>query len=208
MFRLIKQVWDHRAKVLSSLSHLAVLLAIISFFCEMEDRKESRLLAAWQVVTTKASGNSGKIRALEYLHENGESLVGIDLAHEEHLAPDGNIRVGPYLNRLKLVGADLSRARFVGAIMVDADLRNSAFWGSDFSGVLLEGSDFSNANMQQAQFMSAGLEGVNFYKTDLRGAKELTCLQLSAAKNWESSYRDPSLACGQNIPTKDEDKHP
>lgn len=204
MFRLIKQVWEKKAKVLSFLSSLAVLLAIFSFFCEMEDRKESRLLAAWQVVTTKASGNSGKIRALEYLHENGESLVGIDLAHEEHLAPDGRIRVGAYLNRLELIGADLSRARFAGAIMVDADLRNSAFWGSDFTGVLLEGSDFSNANMQQAQFMSAGLKGVNFYKTDLRGAKELTCLQLSETHNWEHSYRDQSLSCGQRIPSKNE----
>lgn len=203
MINLIHQ-WIIKVGFLTFLSHIAVLLTIASFFFEMADREESRLLEAWQVVTTKASGNSGKIRALEYLHENGESLVGIDLAHEEHLAPDGNIRVGPYLNRLKLVGADVSRARFTGGIMVDADLRNSAFWGSDFTGVLLEGSDFSNANMQQAQFMSAGLKGVNFYKTDLRGAKELTCLQLSETHNWEHSYRDQSLSCGQRIPSKNE----
>ena len=47
---------------------LAILIAIFAFFLELGNRQEEREARAWQLLTTKASGNSGKVGALEFLN--------------------------------------------------------------------------------------------------------------------------------------------
>ena len=47
---------------------LAILIAIFAFFLELGNRQEEREVRAWQLLTTKASGNSGKVGALEFLN--------------------------------------------------------------------------------------------------------------------------------------------
>ena len=46
---------------------LAIVIAITAFFMDLRNRQEEREGRAWQVLTTKAVGNSGKVWALEYL---------------------------------------------------------------------------------------------------------------------------------------------
>lgn len=49
---------------------------------EREARQEERIARAWSILTTRASGNSGKAAAIEILYKAGISLEGIDLSCE------------------------------------------------------------------------------------------------------------------------------
>ena len=54
--------------LLREIEPIAVLLVFLTFVSELGYRHEERVARAWQLVTTKAGGNSGKIEALEYLN--------------------------------------------------------------------------------------------------------------------------------------------
>jgi hypothetical protein len=41
-------------------------------------------------------------------------------------------------------------------------------------------------------------------EANLQGAKNLTCEQLTQARNWQTTYRDTSLKCGAEIPVKED----
>lgn len=43
-------------------------------------RQEERIARAWQLLTTRAPGNSGKVQALEFLAKNDVPLVNLDLS--------------------------------------------------------------------------------------------------------------------------------
>ena len=59
-------------------------VALIFTVIELQEARESRDAEAiarnWTILTTKASDNSGKVRALEYLASKDESLSGKDLS--------------------------------------------------------------------------------------------------------------------------------
>ena len=57
---------------------LAILIAITAFFLELGNRKEEREARAWQLLTARASGNSGKIWALEYLNREERPMLSLD----------------------------------------------------------------------------------------------------------------------------------
>ncbi len=64
------------------LGMLGLLLDLSDKQVERDNRQEERIARAWQLLTTPASGNSGKVWALEYLYRNAVSLRGIDLSCE------------------------------------------------------------------------------------------------------------------------------
>ena len=47
-------------RFIKAIEPVAILIAIFAFAIEMSDRREERTARAWQLVTTKANGNSGK----------------------------------------------------------------------------------------------------------------------------------------------------
>ena len=47
---------------------IAILVAFVAFYAEINNRQDEREARAWQLLTTKAPGYSGKIWALEYLN--------------------------------------------------------------------------------------------------------------------------------------------
>ena len=51
----------------------------------------------------------------------------------------------------------------------------------------------------------AKLSGADLHKANLSGAENLTCKQIKYARNWETAYRDPELACGAPIPEPPEE---
>jgi len=57
-----------------------------------------------------------------------------------------------------------------------------------------------SANLEGADFFRAALEGADLSGANLLGARNLNCLQLAAARNWQSALRDAGLACGAAIP--------
>ena len=104
----------------------------------------------------------------------------------------GHAGVKPDLVHARLCGLDLARVDLAEADLRDADLR-----GTDLSGARLVA-----ANLQGADFFRAVLDDADLAGASLIGARFLTCLQLAAARNWQSAFRDPELACNAPIPTR------
>ena len=101
---------------------------------------------------------------------------------ENHETPD-LVQAG--LRGLDLSGYDLSRADLSGA-----DLRGTKFNGANLAGAHLDG-----ANLFKAVLDGADLTGAFLY-----GAQFLNCAQLVVTRNWQSAFRDDTLACGAAIP--------
>jgi uncharacterized protein YjbI with pentapeptide repeats len=82
----------------------------------------------------------------------------------------------------------------------------------ELSGADLRGADLRGANLSEANLSLAHLDGVNFFKAVLdgadlagaflNGAQFLNCAQLVGARNWQSAFRDETLACGASIPER------
>jgi uncharacterized protein YjbI with pentapeptide repeats len=89
------------------------------------------------------------------------------------------------LRGLDLRGFDLSRAR-------SADLRGTNLCDADLSGAHLEGANFFKAVLDGADLAGAYLDGAQF----------LNCAQLIVTRNWQSAYRDETLACGAAVPDR------
>lgn len=67
----------HIGRIVTVVSQFGIILAVIAFAIELSDRTEERTVRAWQLVTTQACGNSGKIAALEYLNEDSRPFESI-----------------------------------------------------------------------------------------------------------------------------------
>ncbi|HJQ57066.1 MAG TPA: pentapeptide repeat-containing protein [Vineibacter sp.] len=103
---------------------------------------------------------------------------------QQATAPDLS---GAGLRGLDLSGFDLSQADLRGA-----DLRGTNFAGADLSGARLDGANLFKAVLDGADLARAFLYDVRF----------LNCAQLAMTRNWSSSFRDESLACGAGIPER------
>ena len=132
----------------------ALVLSIVAFWIDYSDLVEERSVRAWQLLTTKAPGNSGKIAALEYLNNEGAPLVGIDLSR----LSQGSVSV--FLQKVKLAHADLSEANLSEANLVGANLSSAVLFRANLSG----------ANLTQADLTLADLASANLSNADLRYA--------------------------------------
>jgi uncharacterized protein YjbI with pentapeptide repeats len=94
---------------------------------------------------------------------------------------------GAGLRGLDLSGYDLSRAD-----LRDADLR----------GANLSGANLSRTHLEGANLFKAVLDGANLAEAFLAGAQFLNCAQLIVTRNWESAFRNETLACGAAIPDR------
>ena len=187
---------------------VGLIIAIVTFLVESEDRQNQRLVAGWQLLTETSPGASGKRRALQYLHGNGESLVAINLSFVRHDAP-------VYLQGTDLYdeesgkGIDFRLASLAGAILQGADLRNSDFslgclYKTEFGGAKLAESRFINADLRQANLWDADLTDVVLENADLSGAhlersKGLTQEQLNKAYFCQD-YGPPDIPEGLKPP--------
>jgi uncharacterized protein YjbI with pentapeptide repeats len=96
----------------------------------------------------------------------------------------------PDLSRAGLRGLDLS-----GFDLALADLRQA-----DLRGTNLSQANLSRAHLDGANFFKAVLDGADLAGAFLIGAQFLNCAQLVVTQNWQSAFRDDSLACGASIP--------
>jgi uncharacterized protein YjbI with pentapeptide repeats len=94
------------------------------------------------------------------------------------------------LANASLRGLDLARANLAGADCRKADLR----------GTILSGATLTDANLAGANFFKSVLDAADLAGANLVGAQFLNCAQLMAARNWQSAFRDPDLACGAPVP--------
>jgi uncharacterized protein YjbI with pentapeptide repeats len=101
---------------------------------------------------------------------------------EHHETPDFS---GAGLRGLDLSGFNLSRANLQGA---------------DLRGTNLSGANLSAAHLEGANFFKAVLDGADLAGAFLDRAQFLNCAQLIVTRNWQSAFRDDTLACGEAIP--------
>lgn len=115
---------------------------------QKQESEQNAIARAWEIVGRKARGNSGKIKALEFLNKKGIPLIGIDLSAETHGGSvwlQGVNLSGANLKKAKLIGADLRYANLSGADLRQATLSNgrsiTKLSGADLSKAILTISD-------------------------------------------------------------------
>ena len=129
--------------------------------------KEQRIAGAWQVLANKASGNSGKKEAIEFLASQGLSLCGIDMSHKTH---GGRVYLADLFKDFKgdRSKIDLTHAKFSGAAILNAYFLGANLHGANFSRAILLRSDFSGANLGGGvNFSGANLGIVDFSKIEM-----------------------------------------
>ena len=202
------QGWGFFAFV-RAVEFLAILIACVAFFNELNYRHEERTARAWQLLTVLAPGNSGKREALEYLNGRNIPLAGIDLtppflAEQWRQNPKEEREVRKrcaqftYLREVELpeailtdatlVCVDLQEANLRGARLWRADLRRSNFWGADLRGADL----LLFADLRRSNFWRADLRGANIWRADLREAR-LWRADLRGANIWRADLRGADL---------------
>jgi uncharacterized protein YjbI with pentapeptide repeats len=63
-------------------------------------------------------------------------------------------------------------------------------------------ANLSRARLDGANFFKAVLDGDNLAGAFVTGAQFLNCAQLVVTRNWQSAFRDDTLACGAPIPDR------
>jgi len=171
----IKKFWAFAITTAKSKPKIFIEICVIlitfgTIYLQYESLQEQRIIGAWQIITTKAPGNSGKREAIEFLAKQGRSLQGIDMSMETNV---GKV----YLQKLNLGGlnVDLGNAHFGGAILQMADFKGANLWRADFKGANLWRADFKGAILQMADFKGAILqeadfEGANLWWAHFKGA--------------------------------------
>lgn len=100
---------------------------------------------------------------------------------------------GAQMSRTILRGANMAGASLVKAFLVEADLDGATAAKADLTSV-----DFKDATLRGTDLSGAILRDTGFAGADLRGAiltnaRDLTCDQLKAAKNWQTTRRSAAL---------------
>jgi uncharacterized protein YjbI with pentapeptide repeats len=97
---------------------------------------------------------------------------------------------------------DLSLASLRGLDLIGFDLSRTDLRGVDLRGTKFCDADLSGAHLEGANFFKTVLDGANLAGAFLTEAQFLNCAQLVVARNWQSSFRDETLACGAAIPDR------
>src|SRR5438128_12461539 len=94
----------------------------------------------------------------------------------------------------------LSRAALRGLDLTGSDLSRADLRGADLRGTKLCDADLSGARLEGANFFKAALDGADLAGAYLDEAQFLNCAQLIVTRNWQSAFRDETLACGAAVP--------
>jgi uncharacterized protein YjbI with pentapeptide repeats len=97
---------------------------------------------------------------------------------------------------------DLSQAALRGLDLTGFDLSRADLRGADLRGANLCDADLSGARLEGANFFKAVLDGADLAGAYLGGAQFLNCAQLIVTRNWQSAFRDETLACGAAVPDR------
>ena len=112
-----------------------------------------------------------------------------------------------FLGGPELEGASFQKATLQGASFQEANLKRVNFQGADLAEANLRGANLQEAVFTPYKKKSSESEEVsekvitNLRKADLRKATGVTCDQLVVAEDWQTTYRDEKLGCGEAIPT-------
>ncbi len=182
--RDISGLWEWFERIVLMATLISIGLGTWAYWEERETRRDEAIARAWSLLTTPATGNSGKREALEYLAGQGVSLRGIDLScakmgggwdaeKKECGTPvylEGLTLKAPDGQRVDLRGAHLEGANLRGAHLEGVNLRETHLQGADLWEAHLEGADLWDAHLEGADLRMAHLEGANFWEAHLEEA--------------------------------------
>src|SRR6266436_5589196 len=97
---------------------------------------------------------------------------------------------------------DLSRAGLRGLDLTGFNLSRADLRGADLRGTNLCDANLSGACLEGANFFKAALDGADLAGAYLDDAQFLNCAQLIVARNWQSAFRNETLACGAAVPDR------
>ena len=194
-----------------------ILVAVFALVLTAIDFEEDRTARAWQLLATDASGNSGKIWALEYLgrarhcadwvpgfgllSESWQDLLSSRECNARELLPGidlspGDSGIRTYLRRVRLENASLEGADLSHADLRNANLSGALLEGADLSSAWLEDADLPGARLAEANLSGATLTRSNLADANLRGAN------LSGANLIRSNLANANLV-GANLTNVD-----
>ena len=178
---------SHFFRVLESLSHIGIVIAVIVFVLdwpvrqetltafreetkvrqetlkalkeEAEERKVGAEGRAWSLIyqARGSTGDGGRRYALEYLNGKKANLSSLPLAKA-------------YLVKIKLPKANLSGADLSGANLFLADLFSATLSRADLSRADLGGANLSRADLRGADLGGANLDGADLREASLHWA--------------------------------------
>jgi len=172
--RGIAGLWDWAERLVLMATFVSIIFGVWVYREERQTRREEAINRAWSLLTTPATGNSGKRAALEYLAGQGVSLRGIDLSCARMGggwdAEALSCRAPVDLTGLRLrgpngEGVDLRLSRLDGVDLTGADLEDAQMGGAGLAGATLSGARLRGAQMIGVQAPGARLDGA-----DLRAA--------------------------------------
>ena len=138
-------------EILEKLGYITILFGVISFIATEEQRRNTEIYQAWQVITAayEQPGSGGRKEALEFLNSQPRKF--------------------PFIwqkwSKQSLAGLDVSNAYFHKIVLKEADLRYADLQKTD-----LRYAEFQEANLNQATLIKANLYGGDLRSADLRGA--------------------------------------
>jgi hypothetical protein len=186
--------WLSRWSLFEALEYagtLSILVGVVLWFSEADQRTQQRHYQAWQVINTAQGkgGNGGRIDALEQLSADGVSLTGVDVSRA-------------YLQNVRLEKAELTRANFSAADMRGARLRGAMLEGAALVGTNLRGADLRGVDLENADFQVSDSTGANIAGANLKGAN-LHAADMGGIVGWESirSIDGANIHGVQNPPT-------
>lgn len=211
--------------LLDQLARFSVLVAIILWVTNSDDRRRERHYQAWQVINSSQGkrGDGGRVAALEDLHASMVPLREVDLSKGNLSGlklPNAELNFARFDSttclECNLEGADINLASFDHAWIQETSFKNAMGPQSnfrsldgisiDFSGALLSASDFQHAGLRDsnlraaflwgADLVEANVAGADFRGADLRGAR------LGGLRNWRKikSLKGANLANVEDAP--------
>jgi len=180
-----RAVWlrEHPVVItLEAVGLISLVFAAFIFFNELRERQDERIARAWQLITTVASGNSGKIGALEYLNSQSlclpllqkeeicwkkrHPLIGINLSKERHNPFLNEMQNGKpvpvFLRNVQLADADLEETNLNGAALHSATFTRAYFFNSELIQAVLESAVFNKAELHNTKLLKVVADGADF----------------------------------------------
>jgi len=153
---------EHIAQVLAVVS---VIVGVVFFYLESDDRQKAKHYQAWQVINAAQGkpGNGGRVKAMQDLNGDNASLAGVDISNAT-------------LRGINLEHANLRDANFSGAHLYEANLSMTHLYKAKLLGAYLyeanlSGADLYDANLAEAELGLANLDGANLGSADLKDIK-------------------------------------
>lgn len=174
-------------QLLEYLGRFTVVVAVISWAVNGEERRIQSHYQAWSIVNGASghAGDGGRQYALEHLSRDGVSLSGLNLRSAQL---EGAQLPGAELSKASLESAVLTRANLEEATLFEADLNSARLTSirarrSILIAARLNSSVLVNASLIEANLSDATLSGANLFWADLDGA------QLSGANLQDADMR-------------------